>query len=23
EPQRGDIFFIQYGKMPDHCAVYI
>ncbi|EEV2639591.1 phage tail protein, partial [Escherichia coli] len=23
EPQRGDVFFIQYGKMPDHCAVYI
>ncbi len=23
EPQKGDIFFMQYGKMPDHCAVYI
>ena len=23
EPQKGDIFFIQYGKMPDHCAVYV
>ena len=22
-PQRGDIFFMQYGKMPDHCAVYV
>ncbi|EMJ3744481.1 MULTISPECIES: C40 family peptidase [Klebsiella] len=23
EPRKGDIFFIQYGKMPDHCAVYV
>lgn len=22
EPQRGDIFFLQYGRMPDHCMVY-
>lgn len=23
EPMNGDIFFMQYGRMPDHCAVYI
>lgn len=23
EPRRGDIFFMQFGKMPDHCAIYL
>ncbi|MEG5552199.1 C40 family peptidase [Enterobacter wuhouensis] len=22
-PRKGDIFFMQYGRMPDHCAVYV